>query len=398
MKSTVHGVFVRKYLAKSARRKNASDKKMKVAFIVFEPETWDKEAPVYEELRRRHIETELIVVPSFDRELKLTKEYGKEWDYFQTYDDKAIPAYDKLGNIIDLKSKGYDYVFYQDPYNAHMPPKLRSDYAVKFTKVCYVPYGFSGANVFNRGNTNRAFFQNIYMGFLDVREVCDILTERYASNCKKGYQNFSLQGYPSFEAYFHMKWDGTIRNILWTPRWSYAPKIGGSHFMEFKDSYLALKADYQDYSFAIRPHPMMFSNFVNEGRMSEQEVIAYKETAKKIGVEISQGKPLDEDFKWADVLITDFSSIIPMYFLTGKPIIYCHQDIEWNSAYNKLKPGIYWAETWIEVERHLKDILSGNDYLRDERKRIGAAFTEEHRGAAERIVDTMVNDFKKTKA
>lgn len=393
IKSTLHGFFVKKYLKKNAMNKKSSEKQMKVAFIVFEPETWDKESPVYVELKKRNIETDLIVVPSFDRELKLTKEFGNEWDYFKSVDEKAIPAYDANGKIVDLKSMEYDYMFYQDPYNAHMPPKLRSDYTVKFSKVCYIPYGFSGANVFNGGNTNRAFFQNIYLGFLDVKEIYDTLSKRYSSNCKKKYQNFFLLGYPAFEEYFNMNWDGSIQNILWTPRWSYAPKIGGSHFMEYKDSYLELKNMYRDYDFAIRPHPMMFSNFINEERMSQQEVESYKKNAKKLGVEISQGKTLDEDFKWADVLITDYSSIIPMYFLTGKPIIYCHHDIEWNSAYNKLKPGIYWAETWDDVQEHLENILSGNDYLIKERNKIGAEFAEEHRGAASRIVDTIVNDF-----
>mgnify|MGYP006898305653 CR=1 FL=1 len=64
-----------------------------------------------------------------------------------------------------FKKEGYDYIFYQDPYNEHMPPTLRSDNVVRFAKICYVPYGFVGSNDLSHIVTNKAFFRNVTYGF-----------------------------------------------------------------------------------------------------------------------------------------------------------------------------------------------------------------------------------------
>ena len=82
------------YLRKVSKRKHDKDKPLKVGFIVFEPETWDKLQPVYEELMSRNkIDVRIIVVPSYDQELKLTTHYGKELEYFRNVNNDCILAY-----------------------------------------------------------------------------------------------------------------------------------------------------------------------------------------------------------------------------------------------------------------------------------------------------------------
>jgi len=387
---------VRPYLRYNALKKHSADKPVKVAFIVFEPETWDKEAPIYDELKKRKINADLIVVPSFDRELRLTKRYGKELDFFKGYDADAIRAYDDKENIIDLKSMSYDYVFYQDPYNEHMPAELRSDYVVQFAKICYVPYGYSGSNAFNGGNTNRSFFRNVFWGFMDVTEVRDILIKKYRKNCNNGLQNFICTGYPSFEKFFDIKWDGKIKRILWAPRWSYEPKTGGSHFIEYKDNFVALKSELPEYDLAIRPHPMMFSNFINKGLITESIKDAFISELDKQGIELSQNNSLMDDFMSADILITDFSSIIPMFYLTEKPIIYCKSDIEFNNAYKEMAPGMYIAESWSDVKKYIHEIVGGNDYLRSVRKEIIKQIYDRNVNATSKIVDIIINDYNQS--
>jgi hypothetical protein len=58
-----------------------------------------------------------------------------------------------------------------------------------------------------------------------------------------------------------------------------------------------------------------------------------------------------------------------------KPIIYCVQNgIQISTLWEKLVQGMYVAQNWEQVQKHLEDILSGNDYMKEKREKI---FSEE---------------------
>jgi len=381
------------YLKKVKRKGHSASKKMKVGFVVFEPETWDKLSPIYNSLKNNeNIVVNLIIVPSYDQELRVTTQYGKELAFFENIDSKAFLAYNN-GTWINIKRENYDYIFYQDPYNNHMPFKLKSSHVVKFSKICYIPYGYTGSNDFNEGNTNKSFFRNVYYEFVDVIEIKNILCERYKQNVEKGLQHFVNYGYPSFEQIDLIQSMHKIKKILWTPRWSYEPKIGGSHFFEYKEKIVSLAKTYPLINVAIRPHPMMFNNFINNGLMDKDEKENYCDKLKENDIEISQGLDLETEFCKTDLLITDWSSIIPMFFLTGKPIIYCVSDIELNLECSLISEGMYLAYSWDDIEKHVKDLIQGNDYLFDKRNMIIKKMQKEHRGATERIINELYNDY-----
>ena len=384
-------VFLRKLNSKTHEK----GKPMKVGFIVFEPETWDKQDKVYRELKANSdIETKLIVVPSFDKELKVTKEYGNEWTFFHSIDNQAIRACGEDGRWTDLSEGGFDYIFYQDPYNEHMPTELRSNRMVKYSKICYIPYGYVGSDVFNQGVTNKDFYRNVYCAFTDIEEVCGLLNQKFAKNVKNGIQRFLRLGYPALMDYYNTKQKEKISRILWTPRWSYHPEVGGSNFFENRDGFVSLADRYPDLSLCIRPHPMMFMNFIREGLMTESEKEVFLRTLKDKKIDYSQGRELREDLGEADVLITDYSSIIPQFYMSGKPIIYCTSCIKLNKTFVRLSEGMYIADNWNQVEAYLDELIKGNDSLADVRQKIIKDMVEENKDAAERITACLINDYK----
>ena len=385
------------YLKKVSKKDNKSDI-IKVAFIVYEPSIWDKQEPVYDKMcLSDNFDVELIVVPSYNKNFKLLTTYDLEWDYFKKYPN-AIKAYNEKGNIIDINAKGYDYIFYQTPYNNYYPPSLRSNEVIKFSKICYIPYGFSGATNFNEGNSNPDFFRNVYMAFLDAIEIKEILDRQFELTCKKGYQNFYVVGYPAFEKYFDQKWDENVNSILWTPRWSYDNKIGGSHFFEYKDTIINIKDMYPEKELIIRPHPMMLTNFVNSGLMTENETKKFIDNLNIKKIELSVGRSFEEDLEKSDILITDYSSIIPMYFVTGKPIIYCHSDIiNFNKAYTDLIKGIYIAYNEDDIKNCINNLMNGNDYLYNVRKEIIKQLYQEHNNSTNKIISIIEKDFYRYK-
>lgn len=355
--------------------KKVSSKKIgkfaKVAFIVFEPESWDKLQPVYEEmLKREEFDPWLVIVPSFDNNLCLEKEYGYEKCYFEKKYDKIILAFDEVGSVVDLKKYDFDYVFYQDPYNVHYPPKINSKSVVKYARVCYIPYGYTISTDFSDLLLqNKDFFRNVSVFFADSISVGSIMKTVFGKGYKRGIQQIKELGYPPFEQY--ESWNNNnINSIAWTPRWSYDIKVGGSHFFEYKDSFIALREQYPNFRLIFRPHPMLFANMINTQKMSVSEVDQYKKLLNEKKIETLDKSPINDVLEGADILISDVSSVIPSYFMSGRPVIYCKSNLKVNNEFNKILEGIYVATSWEDVDMYIREIVSGNDYLKEKREQI----------------------------
>ncbi len=374
-------------MAKKARRAEGA---LKVGFLVFEPETWDKQQPVYEEMvKDPRFAPEIVVVPSFNQGFSVGNEYGHELEFFQSTCEKVVKAFDQ-GEWIDLRSRGYDYLFYQDPYMDHYPEPLRCDKTIDYTRICYLPYGYTTLKNFcDLVRDNREFFRCVYAYFPEIRMNQGIVEKRYRKAIQKGVRHVIEAGYPSFESFLDMKDAPNLHHIAWTPRWSYDAKVGGSHFLEYKDAFLEL---HSGNDLVLRPHPMLFTNLVKTGTLSEEEAQGYRARAAEYHVEISEGGPIEDVLKWTGILITDISSVIPAFFLTGKPIIYCDSFLEPCEEFVEMLEGIYVAHSWEEVLKYLSEIQSGNDYLSEKRAEIIRKHEKMHRGSAKRITEWIAKD------
>ncbi len=368
------------------RKKNAGT--MRVGFIVQMAELWDKQVDVYEELQKReNTEAILFVVPPYDREKgSIVSSYDNNY-FLNRYPD-AVKAVDAEGKEIELKQFNLDYVFYQRPYDSYIPAGLRSSMVAGFTRCCYIPYGFSGAEVFDRGNTNFRFFVNIQLSFMESAYMQKKLKQKFPMSSFLGIRRIENQGYPSLEPYMQVVDPKKVETVLWTPRWSYDPSIGGSHFLEYKDLLSKIKQNRKKCVF--RPHPMMFEELKVKGFMTAEEISNYLSGLEVQGIEYDTGCPINQAIEKADVLITDYSSIIIMFFLTGKPIIYCPSQIELNDTYSEMSKYMYIAENEQQISYYLEQIMQGNDYLYEKRKMYIATEFSNHRDASKRIVDTLI--------
>ena len=237
------------YIKRNIRAKNTGV--IRIGFIVQMAEVWDKEVRIYEELRTRaDVKTFLIVVPPYD--LKTDKNtLSYENDPFLSIYPEAIKALQPDGNWIDIKKFNLDYVFFQRPYDHYLPKPLRSTELVKHTKCCYVPYGYAGSDVFNRGNTNLPFFRNMSFVFLESEYMKVIFKRSFNNRSMFKHQKYETLGYPDLEVYFDIPSRDEIKNILWTPRWSYDPEMEVLIFLSIRTYHFLLKV--------IIPILMLFS-------------------------------------------------------------------------------------------------------------------------------------------
>ena len=184
---------------------------------------------------------------------------------------------------------------------------------------------------------------------------------------------------------------------MWAPRWTYHAVAGGSHFLEYKDNFVALRKKYPNLKMTVRPHRNLFPSMIQKELITEEEAQAYKDNLKENNIYLDEHDSLKAAFSRSDIMIADMTSIIPTYFLTGNPIIYCPRDQPWAGNSKVMEPAVYRAETWEEVEKYLEMLLSGEDPLKDERRRIIKEMHELHKGAAEKIVQAIIDDYYKSK-
>lgn len=376
------------YIRKNSNVRGQKEK-IKVGFLVHEIETWDKLQPVFEKMRvDDRFQVYLVVVPSFSESLKISRYYGRESSFFQKNYNETILAYKKDGSLVDLQDFKLDFVFYQDHYDEHYPLEYRSKRLVKYTRICYIPYGYSLLeNLVVFFASHISFLRNVSIFFAENIADGKVVENLFEDNIKKGIQQVKYLGFPALESYMKYPRTDTIKTITWAPRWSYDKDIGGSHFLEYKETILALHKNPLN-KLIIRPHPMMFENFKQKGIMTVEEIDKFKKLAEHLNVEIDAHGPIDAILKETDLLITDVSSIIVSFFSTGRPIIYCECEMEPNFDLKEMMKGMYIARSEQDIKIYTDKLLKGDDYLKETRERIlASSLFSVHKDSSRKIID-----------
>ena len=370
------------------------NRKMRVVFIVQSHVSCDKVLPVYEEMRRRN-DIEVTLLIHAEENYKYSYSW---WAYFYNrYPNARIYDY----GLIDLQKLRPDYVFLTNPYeNKRVYPGFRANDIVKHAKICILSYGASLAYVFvNRQIRDYLpFWQNVYMIFCSSQDVKTEVIKKFPQDVNMGYKHIEFLGYPVLNDYYMLKKEpGTTTRILWTPRWNIEHTIGGSHFLDYKDNIIAFSQKYgEKISLYFRPHPNLFGYLVEMELMTEKEIEQYEDLLRenKIVFDTSNYSDMAEHIANIDIFLTDYSSIMIEFFLTGRPIIYC----EFSYAvplpeFEEMFAAMYIAHSWEEAENYLDDLIAGNDPLFEKRQEIAKKIHEQHVGAAQRIVDRVIKDF-----
>lgn len=387
------------YLTKTHNRMR-SEHKARILFLVENDFVWDKQSLIYDVLvADEDVEPIIVLLPSYsgmDHAMGRTVG-GYEEHYWHFFHDRYMDVYD-FTNVMDLRIIQPDYIFLALPYEALRPLSgTLMHELVQIAKLCYVDYGVPGTKFFLHEWKKFPFFSYLSFYFCDSAEEKIAMEATHPYTVATGLQHFEDLGYPAYEPYLkYRREQHTVRRVLWTPRWTTDPVVGGSHFLEYKDLFVDFAKKYRSdqLEFVIRPHPFMFDNFIQRGYMTESEVAMYKEKLNACGIILDDGACTPfEALSRADILLTDFSSLNMPFFLLERPMIYCPNGTEPTEDYKEMLRASYAAEDWAQVESLLELLIRGEDPAADLRRTIVAAFREKHLGAAKRIVDRLKADY-----
>ena len=362
------------------RKREKANSTIKVGFIVQMPEVWDKEAPVYERMiTDKRFDAWLIVVPKYDFIQKKDGDLGEECEYF-------LKKYPCCNYILHDKNKwhlddSFDYIFYQRCWEEYLPEDLRSKHVIKKALICYTPYCYHGAP--ESTSYYQTFFRyltNFYCCSIDQRDQVKEI----------GHIDARYMGFPLFDT---LKYDKSLNSsnlikVLWTPRWTDDDYLGGSTFLDYKDKILDLTGN-KKVKLILRPHPLAFDKAMRDQEMTKAEVDAYRIKVMESGASFDENAMIEETFVDTDLLVTDFSSVIISFFLSGRPIIYCAKfDIDTTDIFRRILDVTYKAPDWNEVLQLVENISEGRDPLKEKREALISQLSIPH-NSVEHILDDL---------
>lgn len=392
--------------------KALSNEKINVVFVCWRPAVWGSLKTVYEAMKSDDaFDVKIITIPNKKQLPKL----GLNHDNYESEGaesfwkgDDVIAGYNyETKDWFDLQLLKADYVCFQQPYNVCRTVAEKSWVVNKYAKIFYVAYyafiDCKEDDFINRDTTPLDFMKDVSLYFAQNEAE-----KKFISNRMKEADNISCKviktGFPCYDNlikdYDIKESSWTKKNedrfkLIWTPRW--CTNENNCHFFTYKQELVNYCNDKSDIDFVFRPHPQMFLNFASTGELSEKEANDYKRIfADSDNMTIDVSKDYHPTFYTASCMITDISSVVPEFFLTGKPIIYCHRKGSFNS-FSKDKgysSGFYWVENWNELKDTLDMLRSGNDPLKEKRQElINSNFFIPKEGAGFLIKEAIKQDF-----
>lgn len=377
----VHYRFSLHYIEKNknrVRKKIENSEALNVVFVVQYIPGWNKLEPVYTKMKQdAHFHPVIVCVPLNIQNHKLMDCKGNDtYQYFIEHGYDAIDALQEDGSWFDLRRLQPDYLFHSRPYNHFMPKCYTSGQIAKYALICNVLYGASLTKNGEDVTLNKNYYRDVAIYFsFDANEQL-FYENRFMLGCKRGVQNCFPYGAVGLEQILCCKIDKTDdtcfeKTVLWTPRWSTDPYIGGSNFFEYNNLIFSLARKNPNILFVLRPHPLMFGNFIKTGEMTEQDVKQFKDYCQnENNIILDESKEYFNQFWNSDLLITDASGIVPEYFVTGRPILYCHSSA--NFIYNEYTLDIintcYQVRSKEDLLHNFYRIIAGYDEKQNDRK------------------------------
>ncbi len=360
--------------------------RVRVGFMIQCPQNWAVLQSVYEAaLNDKRVEPVVLLIPEmeFAYYVKLKNVIWEKTYAFgdQLFGDCAVRTYNpQTQEWLDLQTLQLDYVFVPRPYETYLPKDYRASSIRRYAKVCYVPYAFpilSDWEVLY----NSHFIRNVAMIFCEKEKSAEYVRNHFSPTVRCGDQKVFLCGYPKFDLIedhsgnesplWPRKRDVDITRIIWTPRWTTDPKLGGSNFFRYKDQIISWAEKDRQIDLVFRPHPLALEHYVSAGLMTDQEQKDYLERyAKCENACVDRTTTYYDTFYSSDCLITDVSSIIMDYLFTDKPIIYCKSTDDEHISLPDLRECMYMVDSFEEMKETVKKIRKGEDPQKEARQRL----------------------------
>ena len=378
---------------------------VRVGFLCQYIPGWTKVAPIYRQMvADSRFAPYLICIPSeqvMARENFHLQPENDTYDYFTANGYPAINGLLGPDQWLDLQSLELSYIFYPRPYNNLLPEPYRVQKVSCYSRICLVMYGIGFSKEDMTIALNRDFMSHVYAYFAETGYSRSLNRKNNRLLHGLGLQKTLCLGYPVFNALLDKKnekspsWAFSKNSfrILWTPRWTTDKAVGGTNFFNFYEKLIDYAREHPDVDILHRPHPLALTHFLETGEMTAEQVKTYQHQCETMpNVALDSQREYEATFWGSSVLISDISGMMPEFFVTGKPLIFCADNMELELAphIHTMLEGCYVIRTAEELFAVLEMLRSGKDPKREKRQELIAQLFGDLRVRADLTISEML--------
>lgn len=371
--------------------------KITVVFLIWMESMWNSLRSVYEEALNNPFFNVYIVAQPHITDRQNKKEKNSAYEFLNKEYENVINAIEN-DTWFDLRTLSPDYVFYTYPYSSYYYKDYNPVEVRKYSKICLINYGFdtSRDSLFYI-SYNWNFCKNAAIIFATCKSAKARL-HKVLGNSYNCYPKIVYKGFPRFDLINREKTNSKRLCICWTPRWTVKSKQKydiGSSFLLYYDNFLNYATIHKDIDFIIRPHPLMFSNFLKEKVITQDELDTFKIRCQSLNnLVIDESADYLKTINATDIFVTDYTSLMLEYFATGRPIVFLAKAHGFAKEAKLMDKTIYHAFTWNELECILEDLINGNDKMRELRlAALTDLFPSEFESSASSILNYLRTDY-----
>lgn len=340
-------------------KKLKEKKHFKVVFYVYDLTKW-KCQKIYDLMEEDERFSPLVVVtknsvtsfsnPSFQTK----KEIEDTYNYFKNKNMNVKLGYDfEKQRHIPFEKFSCDIIIYQHPWyvETSQGPVVCSKFALTY----YIPYDIPTTDLeIDYGLRFHSYIENFVVFNNEIKET-------FQSKMKNKGENLLPLGQPSCD---YIKSNKIGDYVIYAPHWTinHEKTIAYSTFKENGKFILDYAKKHPEFSWVFKPHPMLKKAILDNNFMTKGEVEKYYSDWEKLAL-ASYDCNYYEIFNNSQLMITDCSTFLVEYFLTGKPLLQLLPEKEpsFNNFVKRITKNYYKITNNDELEKRLNEILINNE-------------------------------------
>lgn len=372
-----HDFFYRKkieqncaYIAKNKEKvfKKLKNKSvLKVVFYIYDSCKWKCQTIYDEMLKNPRFEPVIIVTKNSATNLENPSFQTKEevlatYEFFKSKGMNVELGFDFDKNKhIPFEKFNPDIIIYQHPWyvETSQGPVVCS----KFALTAYVPYDIPTTVL--PSEYNLRFYQYVENFYVFNNE----LKEFYAPRMDNNGTNLKAVGAPSLDVLTEQK--NQKNYVIYAPHWTinHSNTIAYGTFAQNGKFILHYAKKHPEYKWVFKPHPMLKKAIIDNKFMTHDEVEKYYSDWENFGKACFDGDYFDI-FNDSKLMITDCSTFLIEYLVTGNPIIrlVSKNAPDYNINAQIAVDNCYNSENNSDLEKLLDEVLvQGQDFMKENR-------------------------------
>ncbi len=357
-------------------------KRSVIVFLAQYIPSWKQYEEVFDELfRTEGVQPKIALIP--DQAADGSWEYSDVQNNFYNeiqnkYGADVIEKVYTDGTFKRLEDDSVRTYFYTRPYNARVPEIYRSEVLKQAAPLSFISYGALLTRQVGNVVINTDFFKDLSYYFADCESEKKIAQQKFHKLIDRGFLHIDVIKYRTFyriekEVTSAKKENSSRFTVMWTPRWTSDKSLGGSNFLNYIDPFISFAKKHEsDIDFIFRPHPLAWDNFISTGELSAERAAELKQKIHEApNIELDESGDYTDSFRRADLLVSDISGLVPEFVYTGKPLIFCMNNMELNllDEISSMCDQCCYKESRLEdIGERILNIQEGKDPLKKQRE------------------------------